>query len=335
MKILVTGGTGFLGGHIVERLRRAGEEVSVLVRNPSKAERLKASGIEIRVGDLTDLDSLRTAVRGVDRVFHSAAHVSEWGSWSKFQSATVNGTINMLTAATEAGVQRFLHVSTATVYEDIHARKLRVISENAPHGNQGDRAYGNYSKAKVLAEQAVWRFHKEEGLPITIIRPAWVYGPQDFTILPRLIEHLRGPFSCWIGRRNPVVDPIYVTDVAECAYLAAYSEQALGKAYNVSPDIEIRLREFLTTLCKELEVEAPRWSLPYSIALLATVLCEFWAQLTRSTEPPSLTYAGLATFTVDQHYDPSRAIKELGWQPQVSLAQGAKNTAAWLQDQLN
>ena len=330
MKMLVTGAAGFLGGHLVEQLLSEGHEVRGLVRDLGKGLRLKQLGVEVVQGDVSDLSSLNDVTTGIDIVFHVAAYVSDWGPWSAFQSATVNGTTNMLTVSVASHVRRFLHVSTAVVYDDRTARRLRVVSESAPQGEFGDRAYGSYAKAKVMAEQAVWRCHQVSQLPVTVIRPTWVYGPRDFTILPRLIEHLESPFACWVGGKNPVVDPIYVTDVAACASLAAINPVAIGQAYNVAPDREIRLREFLGAVCQEMKLATPRWSLPLSVATIGTALVETYAKLSRSLESPAITKAALASFTVDQHYDPAKAMAELSWRPQIDLANGARLTADWL-----
>src|SRR5712671_5537206 len=143
MRALVTGGSGFIGGHVVERLLAAGHCVRVLLRDERKGQWLKQQGAELCLGDVTARDSLQQAAVGVDTVFHLAAFVSEWGPWSKFRAITVEGTENMLTAAEVARVPRFLHVSSATVYDDRFARRARVISENAPLGACGDRAYGS------------------------------------------------------------------------------------------------------------------------------------------------------------------------------------------------
>lgn len=329
MRALVTGGTGFIGCHVVERLIAAGCETRVLLRHISRGRWLAQKGAELFVGDVTEPASLEAACAGVDVVFHLAAYVSEWGPWARFQTVTVNGTENMLRVARQAGARRFVHVSTATVYDDAVTRRQRIIREDAPCGECGDRAYGNYSKAKVYAEQAVWWFHREGKIQATVLRPAWVYGPRDFTILPRLVDYLKGPLACWIGRKDPVVDPIFVTDVAECIYLAAISDGAIGRAYNVAPMTEIRLREFLCVLCRALKIAAPRWSLPYSVAFAATALCEHWARMTAAQESPALTKAGLASLTVDQHFDPASAVRELGWQPRVAVDEGAAQTAAW------
>ena len=333
MKVLVTGATGFIGSHLVDRLLSLGHQVRGLARNPAKAGQLVAVGAEPAIGDVTDPVSLRAAVRGMETVFHVAARVTDWGRWSEFESVTVNGTEHMLNAAAEAGVARFLHVSTAAVYEDRFARKLRVITEDAPHSGAGDRAYGHYAKSKVMAEEAAWRFHREGAFAVSMIRPAWVYGPRDATILPRLIEHLESPWACWIGGRDPVVDPIYVTDVVDCAVAAATDEKAIGQAYNVAPDREIRLHEFLGAMCDAMDIPIPRFSIPYAVAAPLTAVVEGLSKLIRTKEAPPLTKAALASFTVDQHYDPTKALRGLGWRQQVSLADGARMTAAWMKSQ--
>jgi nucleoside-diphosphate-sugar epimerase len=329
LKTLVTGGTGFIGSHLAERLLAEGHYVRLLVRDSQKGQWLQQRGAELAAGDISGRQSLRGACEKIDVVFHLAARVSEWGRWAEFQTVTVDGTANILSAAVEAGVPRFVHVSTAVVYDDRFARRARFIAEDAPLGDCGDRAYANYAKSKVHAEHLVWQFHEERRIAATVIRPAWVYGERDFTLLPRLIEHLRGPLACWIGRADPVVDPIHVTDVADCAYRAATSDAAIGQSYNVAPLDEIRLRTFVGALCAEIGISPPRWSLPYPIAAAATAACETWARLVRQTDAPPLTRAGLASLTVDQHFDASKAVRELGWRPRVSLENGVRRTAAW------
>jgi nucleoside-diphosphate-sugar epimerase len=326
---LVTGGTGFLGGHLVERLLAAGQLVRVLARNPTKADRLAALGADVAVGDVTDAGSLAAAAKGCDLVYHLAAHVSDWGPWETFESVTVRGTENMLAAAAQAGVRRFVLVSTALVYDDRFARRARVVTEDAPLG-EGDRAYGHYSKAKVLAEQAAWKAHADGKVSVRVIRPAWIYGPRDHTILPRLLEHFEGPLACWIGSKDPSADAIYVTDVADAAILAANHDQAHGQAYNIAPVEEVRLREFLGALFRELDIRPPRFTVPVGVANSAAVVSEFIARLVGAKKAPEMTRAGIACITVDQHVDPSKAMRELGWTPKVALAEGARLTAQWI-----
>ena len=324
MRMLVTGATGFIGGHLARRLLALGHQVRGLVRSEGKGAELKRIGVELIRGDVTHPPSLTPAMRGIEIVFHTAALVTDWGPWSAFRSVTVDGTTNLLQAAADANVSRFLHVSTANVYEDWVARKVRVITEEAPHQGGGDRAYGHYSKSKVLAEESVRKFQKARGLPVTIVRPTWVYGPGDFTILPRLLDHLESRFSFWIGGRNPVVDPIYVTDVAECAILAATNPSAAGQAYNVSPDREIRLRDFLGRMCAEMRIPVPRWAMPLAVARAVAFVTGVGAKLTGSKHPPALTRAGLALFSDDQHYSSAKATGELGWNPKVDVESGAR-----------
>ncbi len=332
MRALVTGASGFVGSHVVDALVAGGCATRGLVRDSAKTASVRGAGAEPAVGDLMDLDSMRRAVRGMDVVVHCAARVTDWGPWREFEAATVLGTENVLRAATDAGVGRFVHVSSVVVYDDRYTRRHRVVTEEAPQGDAGDRAYGHYARAKVLAERAAWAFHRAQRLAVTVLRPAWVYGPRDRTILPRLIGYLRDPRARWVGKRDPVVDPIYVTDVAACVLAAARCAGASGRAYNVAPDREVRLREFLGALCAAMGLPAPSRSIPYALVAALTRICEGWSRLVRRAEPPVLTSAGLASFTVDQHNDPARAIHELGWRPLVALTEGARRTAEWLHE---
>jgi nucleoside-diphosphate-sugar epimerase len=326
MKILVTGATGFIGRHLAERLCAEGHEVRGLVRDPSKASAIRRWGVEVVCGDVTDSTSVRKAMQDVEVVFHLASRVTDWGSWSEFESATVQGTENVLSAAADAGVRRFVHMSTVGVYDDQCTRKCRIVPETTPQGSQGDRTLGFYARAKVLAEAAVWRYSHERGLAVVVLRPALVYGPQDETTMPRLIDYLSGAGAMWVGRRNSTVDPIYVSDVVGCAVAAARSDAAVGQAYNVAPSEQWGVRDFWRLLCRELGLREPKWTIPASLVMVAAVICEKVARLFGRRQPPTLTRAGVALFAMDRHHDPSKAIRELGWRPQISLKEGIRLT---------
>ncbi|MFO0902648.1 MAG: SDR family NAD(P)-dependent oxidoreductase [Pirellulales bacterium] len=332
VQTLVTGATGFLGSHLVDRLLAAGCRVRIVARNPARAKYWTRNQVEVIAGDVTDAESLQRAAQGCQIVYHLAAHVSDWGPWEKFEKTTVQGTANLLAACRTARVERFVLASTALVYDDRHARRARIVAEDAPLLD-GDRAYGHYSKAKVLAEEIAWRAHRAGEVAVTAIRPTWIYGPRDATILPRLLEHYQGPLSCWIGRTDPSCDPVFVTDVADAALLAAHSSAAAGEAFNVSPTREVRLREFLGALFRQFDIRPPRVTVPYSLALAVTRCSEAWARLTRATTPPEMTMAGLACITVDQHIDSAKAQNLLQWRPQVALEEGARLTAEWIRTQ--
>jgi nucleoside-diphosphate-sugar epimerase len=330
MRALVTGATGFLGRHLVQRLMAGGHAVRGLYRSPAKRAVLDELGAEAVRGDLGEPESLLAATQGIDVVFHAAALVTHWAPWAEFERVTVGGTTSLLAACARAGVRRFVHISTIRVYDDRHCARHRVVTEEAPVGPRGFRAFGHYARAKVLAEQAVRAAHHCGEVGATILRPAWIYGPGDETILPAVLAFLASPGARWPGRHDPCADPIYVTDVADCALAAALAERAAGEVYNVAPAEETTVRQFLGAVCAPLGIAPPRRCVPYPLAALAARVAEGWAHLTRQRTPPALTRAGLAILTCDVRHDPGKALRELGWRSQVSLAEGATRTASWM-----
>ena len=327
MLALVTGSTGFLGRHLVERLVAGGHRVRAFVYGSNKNLTTRP-GIELIPGDITSSASIVAAAVDVDVIFHTAALVTNWAPWSRFLATTVRGTENVLLAASQAHVKRVVHISTVRVYDDRFCRLHRTVTEEAPLGRKGFRHFGHYARAKVLAEKAVWRVSGR--LPVTVMRPAWIYGPGDEMILPAVLRFLLSPAARWPSRTDPCADPIYVTDVADCAIAAALAAAAVGQAYHVSPVSQISVREFLGGFCQALDIKAPDRAIPYLVAALAARFSEWWAFLTRKRSAPEFNRAGLAILTQDVRHSPAKAERELDWRPKVALSEGVLSTAAWL-----
>lgn len=327
MRFFVTGATGFVGGWVVERLLALGHDVIALVRSRSRFND-SAQSVDVRHGDLENLELLEKACADADCVIHAAAKVGEWGEWRDFERSTVQGTRNLVKSALRVQVRRFVHISTVCVYDDSETSHRRIVDESVPHAGLGDRAYGNYSRSKVMAEEIV-RDAGVMGLPFVIARPAWVYGPRDQTILPRLLEHFESPLAFWVGRKDPVVDPIFVSDVVDFLLLAATESTCVGRAYNVSPPTEIRLREFVGLLLAEVGARPPRFVIPSVVAWSAAYALEAWGTLVASHATPAVTRAGVAAMTADLHHTPENAIRDLGWMPKVELVDGVRRTIAW------
>lgn len=322
MKALVTGATGFIGGHIVNRLISDGWRVCCLVRNHSKAAKLINLGADIIIGDLQDSDALRCGSKDVDCVFHAAAKVSDWGSWEEFEKDTVIGTRNILTAAAANKVSRFVHISSVDVYDRaLFKFGIPKVKEDALLVLENEKYF--YARAKMLAEREVASFCVDGKIEPVIIRPGTVYGPYDQTILHRVIDYLHDPLACWVSDFNPVLGLIHVYDLIDLCMKIVVCEGISGQAYNAVSDEDIHLKEFIEAICKLLELNPPRYSIPYWLAVVIVNLSEHIARLINRT--PMFTRGALEFFTCEQRFDITKARTEFDWQPKVKFTTGIRD----------
>ncbi len=323
---LVTGATGLLGSHIAEQLHLRGEKVRALVRAGSDTAFLDSIGVEKVYGDLNDLAALKKATQGVKAVYHSAAKVGDWGQWEEFQKITIDGTRNLVAAASEAGVERFLHISSISVYGYIDGEG-RVIDETAPLGQNLYR-WSFYSKAKVAAEGIVWDWHRQGKIKATVVRPSWLYGPRDRASIGRMINAIRNGQAKLIGDGNNRLSLSHAANVAQGAILAATKPEALGQAYNCCSDGVITLSGYMNGVAEALGAPKVTKKVPYKVAKTAGFLMEVFGRMTGRKSPPMISrYAAWLMgrrilFSNDK-------IRALGWKPSIDYATGIPATVQW------
>ncbi len=328
---LVTGASGLLGSHIVEQLRLRNRPVRALVRAGSDTDWLKTQGVEFVEGDITDRSSLGRACAGVRTIYHSAARVGDWGPWADFVRITIDGTRNLAEAAADAGCSRFLHISSISSYGHPDGEGL-VLDETAPLG-ENLHHWSYYSRAKVQAERNLWAMHEAGRLPLTVIRPSWLYGPRDRATIFRLARLLREGKCKILGDGMNRLNVVYAGNVAEGAILAADSPKALGQAYNCCNDGEMRQKEWMNLLAAELGAPPVTKHVPYKVAYNAAFLMECFGHLFRTKKPPMITRYAVWLMGRRCYFSAEKARRELGWKSTVSYQEGVKKTIAWLKEQ--
>jgi len=318
-KAFVTGVTGFTGGWLAKRLVERGYDVVGLVRNPEKAAHLEELGVTLVEGDLRDKSSFAGAMKGTDVVFHVAAAYRQEGVPNKFfWEVNVDGTRNMLEAAKEAGVERFVHTSTVGVQGEI---ANPPATEDAPF-NPGDV----YQESKKAGELLARKFFEENDLPGVVVRPVGIYGPGDTRFLKIFKFVYNGKFRM-IGSGKVLYHLTFVDDLVQVIILAGEKEEALGRVYTIGGPEYTTLEKLVEMIAEALEVPVPRNKLPVWPFWIAGLLCEGICRPLR-IEPP-IYRRRLDFFTKDRAFDISRARKELGYEPKVSLKTGLKITGDW------
>lgn len=328
---LVTGASGLLGSHIVEQLRLRNRPVRALVRADSDREWLKTQGVEFVEGDITDRSSLGPACAGVQTVYHSAARVGDWGPWADFVRVTIEGTRNLAEAAMEAGCGRFLHISSISSYGHPDGEGL-VLDETAPLGVNLHR-WSYYSRAKVQAERDLWALHEAGRLPLTVIRPSWLYGPRDRATIFRLARMLREGKCKILGDGMNRLNVVYAGNAAEATILATDSPEARGQAYNCCNDGEMHQKEWMNLLAAELGAPPVTKHVPYKVAYNAAFVMECFGHLFRTKKPPMVTRYAVWLMGRRCYFSAEKARRELGWKSTVSYQEGVKKTIAWLKEQ--
>jgi nucleoside-diphosphate-sugar epimerase len=311
----VTGGSGFIGGVLIERLRAEGWDVRALARSERSAAAVRDRGAEPVMGDLDDVAAMTAGARDADVVFHAAAHLGEWGTREEFEHGNVQGTKNALAAARAGGARRFVHVGTEAAL--MHGEPLVDADETVPL-QPGSKAL--YSATKAQAEQAVLAANGD-GLETVVVRPRLVWGPGDTTILPGVREAVEAGKWAWIGGGTHRTSTTHVRNVVEGLWLGA-TKGAPGGVYFVTDGEPVVLRDFMTKLLATEGIEAPDRMLPRGVAgAVAGVGETLWTVLPLPGSPP-LTRLAYWLASQECTIDIGRARAELGYAPVVTIDEG-------------
>jgi nucleoside-diphosphate-sugar epimerase len=323
VKVLVTGATGFTGGHLALTLAARGDEVRALVRPRSRARfdasRLPRKGVVAVEGDLLDAAAARRAAEGVDVVYHIAATYREAGQpESAYRAINVDGTRNMLEAAKAGGARRLVHCSTGGVHGHI---ANPPANEDAPF-NPGDV----YQETKLEAERAARAFGDSTGFDVVVARPIGIYGPGDTRFL-RMFRGLARRRFPMIGSGRVFYHLTFIDDLVEGFRLCGTMPAAKGRTYLLAGPRYTTLEQLVAMVAKELNVPPPRVHWPVWPFWTAGLLCEMVCVPLR-IQPP-IFRRRVDFYTKSRAFDTTRAQTELGFAPQVDLEEGIKSTADW------
>jgi 2-alkyl-3-oxoalkanoate reductase len=326
--ILVTGATGFVGGHVAEACAARGHAVRTIARSSSDTSLLDRLGVTVVRGDLTDNDTIRAAVDGVDAVIHSAAKVGDWGPVEDYRAVNVNALRCLLEAVYNKPLQRFVHISSLGVYA---ARHHYGTNEHEP---LPPRHMDGYTQTKVEAEHLALDAHRLHGTPVVVLRPGFIYGPRDRTVLPRLADNLRRGVVRYIGDASKLVmNTIYVANLVDAIFLALENPRAVGQVYNLTDGECVSKRKFFETIADGIGAPRPKGRVPLLLAKLAARFMERRARRRGAREAPRLTQARLKFLGLNLDFSIDKAKRELGYLPRVGFDQGMKETLDWFKAQ--
>ena len=325
-RVFVTGASGFVGSHLVERLIRQGAAVRALVRPTSQIGHLRGLDIDWLDGDLGDSEKLKRGMDGCDVVYHCAAATN--GSWSDYLEATIRGTDRLLAAAAAVAVKRFVYLSSLSVYGVSQFKDHEWVTEDAPYEPYPEQR-GDYTRSKIEAEKLVLEYGRERGLPITILRPGTIYGPRGKVFFPQVGYALKNKIFLIIGPGNHLLPLAYVENVVDAICLAGICEEAVGQIYNIVDDSKITQQQYLNELIQRTGLKALTLHVPFGSIYMMAALLEAQAALTKTNRSLPLSRYRLICATKDLCYDTSRAKKQLGWKPNVSFEEGLRRTFEW------
>lgn len=314
-RILVTGASGFLGGHVVRTLAARGITVHAQGRDASRLD----FGTDVRVcrTALADVAALTDAARGCDAIVHSAALSAPWGARAEFVEANVVGTANVIAAARMAGVRRLVHISSPAVIFD--GRDQHLLDDSAPYPA---RLGSDYARTKRAAEDLVRAVGSD--LETVTLRPKAIYGEGDRALVPRLLRAARRGALPQIGDGTNAVDVTHVDDVVQAVECALTTDRGLGETFLVTGGEHVRLWDMIRTLLAGIGLPGPGRHVPLAIVLAAAGAMEAIAAITR--REPTLTRYSARILALTQTYDISRARTMLGYAPRVSSSDGVART---------
>jgi len=321
MKVLITGATGLLGGHLIRELRERGEAIRALVLPVENTDRLVEQGVEVVRGDVTDASTLGSAVKEIELIFHLAGMMGVWRPLAEYHLVNVTGSENLYKAAQKAGVRRFVHTSSHTVYGLGYGRFLTEKDALRPDPDP-------YSLTKAEGDRLMRRLMLSSQVETVILRPGTFFGPGDRLHFGRMAQKVKDGKGLILGRGDNALPFCYVTDIVQGFLLAAYHENAPGNVYNITNDRPLTQVEMFNAIADAVGGVRPRLHLPYLPIYYGSIVAEkVVAPLTRTK--PVVTQLGAMMFGSDNRHSVEKARRELGYEPKVDLHTGIQLAAEW------
>ena len=326
-RALVTGATGLVGSHIVERLQRDGWNVRALVREHADTTWLSARHVDLALGDVLDSVPFAAAAVGCDAIFHTAAAITPKGGWEAWRATNIGGTANAIDAAESSGA-RLLHLSSVAVYGPSgRYRPEGLTDERVTLQPIPERAY--YARSKRESEGMVLAAHAEQRIWATAVRPCVVYGPRDRQFVPRVAALLDTGFAPLIGDGRAVLSIVHAANVADGAVRAVSADAAGGRAFNLANDHAISVARFASLAGEGLGRRVRMVRIPLPVARAAIGVSRIAARLTMGPGMGAMAASTLDFLTRDNPFDSSEARQVLGWAPVVHPDEAVPAAFRW------
>ena len=324
---LVTGATGQVGNHVVQRLQADGWEVRALVRDAARAGALSRVGVMLATGDTLEPTGFARAARGCDVIVHAAAAITPRGGWEAFRKPNIDGTRNAIAAASGAGA-RLVHVSSVAVYGDGRfPLDGQRTGEDTPFAPLPEHAW--YSRSKRESEELVMRAHAEGRVWATAVRPDVIYGTHDRQFVPRIARLLRRGIAPLVGGGTTTLAVVQAANVADGIVRASATDAAGGRAYNLANDFDVTVAEFFRLAGEGMEIPLRTVSIPYVVARGAMGAFRRIAPMFVGNRFDAVSAASLDFVSRDNPFTSDRARVELGWNPTVRPEVGVPEAFRW------
>lgn len=325
--ILVTGATGLVGSHVAEQARKRGHKVRAIVRKPSQCSDLANWGVELVEGDMTNRDSLVRATQGATVIVHCAAKVGDWGPTDEYRTVNVYGLRDLLDAAESSGsLKRFVHISSLGVYPAVDHYGTDEFTPVSMTGIDG------YTLTKVEAENLVRDHIRDRKLPAVILRPGFIYGPRDRTILPKVLARIQSGGFKFLGSGQQLLNNTYVGNLVSAIFLAIEKDDVVGELFNITDNRLVSRREFIGTICEAAGLATPTKNVPLPVAKTLANLMEAAYRMLGKKEAPLLSSARIKFLGLNLDYSIDKARRLLGYDPPTDFTDAMRTTIAWSRD---
>lgn len=321
--ILITGATGLVGSHIARQACGKGHRVVALCRQQANTSELTKLGVKIIAGDVNDAKAVLAATRQATIIIHCAAKVGDWGPTQDYRKVNVEGTRLLLDSALQSGLlKRWIQMSSLGVYSG--ADHYGTDETTAPN----TKGIDGYTLTKVESEQLVCDYVANNGLPAVVLRPGFIYGPGDRTVMPRLIERLQAGKFAYLGNHDKLMNNTYVGNLCEAIWLAIQNDSVVGEVFNIRDARAVSKKEFIETICDATGFDKPTKVVPLHIASpLAWVMEKTWKLLGKKTAP-LVNSARIKFLGRNLDFDIEKANLQLGYEPKTDFRDAMTQTAA-------